>query len=194
MKYVLFITLLILIMQGCVSESNRRERNNKMEVTKQKEETKPEVQEKPLINVRYLFNLCNDVESMRHFYSDLLGMKQQAFMNEKDFGYLCYNGDGVQLMFFYSGKPAPQLNEWAWQPGYDGGTLHVASWAIEIPEDKFAGVVMRLKKDSVKCFKNEPEWRQDNYWGFSVMDPMGNTVEVYTVPKIKPTSKTWTGK
>jgi len=42
-------------------------------------------------------------------------------------------------------------------------------------------------------FNEEPEWRVDNYWGLTVKDPMGNTVEVYTIPKQKPESTTWKG-
>jgi hypothetical protein len=31
-----------------------------------------------------------------------------------------------------------------------------------------------------------PTWRQASYWGWTVRDPAGNTVEVYWHPKEKP--------
>jgi hypothetical protein len=33
----------------------------------------------------------------------------------------------------------------------------------------------------------------DGYWGFTAMDPMGNTVEIYTIPAEKPETTTWPG-
>ena len=94
-------------------------------------------------------------------------------------------------MFFHTGQEMPVLEEWTWQPGYEGPELHATSWAIGIPEEDFADTVTRLKESGVKCFSEWPEWRQESYWGFSVMDPMGTTVEVYTVPSEKPEDPTW---
>jgi catechol 2,3-dioxygenase-like lactoylglutathione lyase family enzyme len=158
------------------------------------EETKTEeVAEKkiPKINVRFIFSMCNDIDAMRHFYTDLLEMEEQAYYSTEEFGYLSYPCEGVYLMFFYSGQDAPVFEEWAWQPGYEGGNLHVTSWAIEIPEADFSASVKRLKDAGVKIFSENPEWRQDSYWGFSVADPQGNTIEVYTSPKEKPASIEW---
>lgn len=179
-KLVLVPVLLLALASGCIRQ-----------VSNHKESEMAETKEKPKINVRFIFSLCSDIEAMRHFYSDLLEMQEQAFFNEKQFGYLSYPCEGVHLMFFYSGQKAPVFADWAWQPGYDGGSLHVTSWAIQIPEEDFAETVKRLKDAGVKTFSENPQWRQDSYWGFSVMDPQGNTIEVYASPKEKPESTTW---
>jgi catechol 2,3-dioxygenase-like lactoylglutathione lyase family enzyme len=150
---------------------------------------------KPKVNIKFIFSMCNDITTMRHFYTELLGMQEQAFLNEKEFGYLSYYcQDGLYLMFFYSGKEAPKHTEWAWQPGYEGGSLHITSMAIEIPEQDFTGMVERLKKEGVRLFADVPDWRQNSYWGFTVMDPQGNTLELFTMPKDKPLSTTWLEK
>ena len=108
--------------------------------------------------------MCNEITAMRHFYTELLGMQEQAFLNEKEFGYLSYYcQDRLCLMFFYSGKEAPKHTEWAWQPGYEGGSLHITSIAIEILEQDFAGTVERLKKEGVRVFSDVPDWRQNSY-------------------------------
>ncbi|TET21568.1 MAG: VOC family protein [Candidatus Stahlbacteria bacterium] len=189
-RLVLIVVLLASLMQGCclLRKTPKPEENNMAEAEKAPEKKVPK------INVRFIFSLCSDIEAMRHFYSDLLGMQEQAFFNEKQFGYLSYPCEGVYLMFFYSGQEAPVFKDWAWQPGYDGGSLHVTSWAIQIPEEDFAETVKRLKDAGVKTFSDNPQWRQDSYWGFSVMDPQGNTIEVYTSPKEKPESTEWPGK
>ena len=188
MLITITVLMIAFLQGGCCLRQTCKQKENDM--------AEPEKLEKkvPKINVRFIFSLCNDIEAMRHFYSDLLGMQEQAFFNEEQFGYISYPCEGVYLMFFYSGEKVPEHTEWAWQPGYEGGNLHVTSWAIEIPEVDFAETVERLKSASVKTFSENPEWRQDSYWGFSVMDPQGNTIEVYTRPKEKPASTTWSGE
>ena len=32
-------------------------------------------EEKPKVNVRFIFSMCNDINAMRHFYTDLLGIQ-----------------------------------------------------------------------------------------------------------------------
>jgi catechol 2,3-dioxygenase-like lactoylglutathione lyase family enzyme len=148
--------------------------------------------EKPKANIRFLFNVCNDIDEVRHFYTDLLGMEEDGYMNDENFGYLSYECEGgVYFMFFRAVEKLPVLDEWASQPGWPGRTLEVNSWAIQIPYEDFAEVYEKLKGEGVTLFKPEPEWRQDSYWGLSVRDPMGNTVEVYATPKEKPASTTW---
>ncbi len=143
----------------------------------------------PKVKIRFLFNHCNDLGEMRHFYSDLLGLSEKAYKEE--WGYLCYVSEDLEMMFFRSDTKIPYIEEWADQPGWEGGTLKIASWAIGIPEGDFTNVYKQLKSERVKMFNEEPEWRVDNYWGLTVKDPMGNTVEVYTIPKQKPESTTW---
>jgi hypothetical protein len=62
---------------------------------------------------------------------------------------------------------------------------------VEVPEEDFAETWHRLVEDGVKLFKAVPEWRQDSYWGISVLDPMGNTLEVYSIPKERPAKLEW---
>jgi hypothetical protein len=52
-----------------------------------------------------------------------------------------------------------------------------------MPEAEFADCYLRLREAGVRAFNEKPEWRRNSYWGYSVMDPMGNTVEVYTFQK-----------
>lgn len=150
--------------------------------------------QKPSVNLRYLYVMCNDIPAMKTFYGDLLGMSVQAFMNEAQFGYLAFQGDGMQLMFFRADAKLPVVAEFAGQPGYQGGKLEATSWSIQIPEADFAAAVERLHKAGAKRFAEKPFWAQDSYWSFPVLDPMGNTVEVFATPKEKPAKKEWPGR
>lgn len=144
------------------------------------------------VNVRFVYNFCNDLAAMRRFYTDLLGLPEAAFSEEHR--YLCYQSEGFQFMFFKPDAEVPARADWADQPAYDGGTTFVTSWSVEVPEEEFAAVVARLREAGVECFAEEPDWRVDSYWGFTVKDPMGNTVEVYAAPKERPASTTWPGE
>jgi catechol 2,3-dioxygenase-like lactoylglutathione lyase family enzyme len=139
----------------------------------------------------YIYNHCNDIEVMRWFYTNLLGLKDKGFHSDENWGYLCYLTGGLELMFFRTAETIPVQDKWAVQPGWDGGTFEGTSWSVLIPEEEFAAVVKKLISAGVKTFAQKPMWLQDCYWGYPVMDPMGNTVEVYTTPKEKPTNTEW---
>jgi catechol 2,3-dioxygenase-like lactoylglutathione lyase family enzyme len=130
----------------------------------------------------FIFNSCNDVAAMRRFYVDLLGLKEAAFLDSPDFAYLSVEAGGLQAMWFRADDPVPAPSEFAEQPGWEGGTLQATSWAVFIPEHDFDRVRRELVASGARLFDPEPEWRQDCYLGLSVLDPMGATVEVYTVP------------
>lgn len=146
----------------------------------------------PKINVRFVYNFCNDLGEMRHFYTELLGLDEVGYNEEHR--YLCYQCGGFQLMFFRPDAAVEVLEGWADQPGYRGGTTFVTSWAVEVPEGEFAATVERLREAGVESRYADPEWCVDSYWGFYVKDPMGRTVEVYSTPKERPASTSWPGK
>jgi len=146
------------------------------------------------VNVRFVYNFCSDLAAVRHFYTDVLGMTEKSYNDEQ--GWLVYESEGVELMFFRADGGEAGEREWAVQPGGGSGTAEVTSWSVEIPEGDFAAAVGRLVAEGLprQGNVNVPDWRQGCYWGITVMDPAGFTVEVYTVPKEKPASKTWPGR
>jgi catechol 2,3-dioxygenase-like lactoylglutathione lyase family enzyme len=140
--------------------------------------------------IKYIFIHCNDLATTRRFYSELIGLAEMAFNDE--WGFLNYKCDGFELMYFRSEKSdLPVEQRWAAQPGYQGGTLETTSWAIEVSDEDFATIVQKLRNAGLKLFAERPDWRQQSYWGFTVMDPNGVTVEVYCVPKSAPISTEW---
>jgi catechol 2,3-dioxygenase-like lactoylglutathione lyase family enzyme len=143
------------------------------------------------VRVRFVYGFCNDVDAMRRFYSEILGMKAQSYQNDAQFGWLSYDDGRVGLMFFRWDTPLPVQDGWAWQPGGGGGDKPYASWSVEVPEAAFRGVLAKLAEAAATMQSPKPDWRQDSYWGIMVKDPMGNTVEVYTTPKERPASTEW---
>ena len=149
--------------------------------------------EAPRVHLRFAFHFANDLAAMRRFYGEGLGMKELMFVDEERAGFLVYQTEGLQLMFFRSEKPLPVADAWASQPGWEGGTVEIDSWGIEVPEKDLGRTVERLRSLGAPFFRSDPEWRQTSYWGVSVRDPMGRTIEVYSVPKKTPRSTVWGG-
>ena len=115
---------------------------------------------------------------------DLVGMREKAFDDE--YGYLCYDSAGLEVMFFRARGPVAGPKGWAVQPGYDGGTVERLSFAVELAPADFDAAVARLRAAGVATLPAAPEWRQDSYLGLNVVDPAGTTVELFTVPPKKP--------
>jgi len=150
-----------------------------------------QAEQKPEINVRFLYFYCNDVDEVREFYTNTLGMIEQSYMNDEEWGWLMYQSDGLQIVIMRAPQEVPVHEEWAPQPGWGGGELPIPSWSIHVPEAKFAGIVKQLNDGGYKVHDTKPMWAQDSYWSFPVKDPMGNTVEVYTSPAERPESTDW---
>ena len=146
--------------------------------------------DEPRVSVNFIYNFSDSLEDTRHFYSDLLGMEEMTFKPE--WNYLCYKFGDLEFMFFGARGELAKPTEYADQPGWPGGVLETTSWSVQVPEADFAKTVERLKAEGVRAFGDKPEWRVDSYWGFTVLDPSGFTVEVYAIPKEKPASKEWT--
>ncbi|MCD4657921.1 MAG: hypothetical protein K8S87_10315, partial [Planctomycetes bacterium] len=99
---------------------------------------------------------------------------------------------GFQMMFFRVDNKFTPVQKFAQQPGWEGGELDATSWGIAIPEEDFRATYEKLRDaEGVKLFKDVPYWRQDSYWGVSVLDPAGNTIEVFTYVKERPESTEW---
>lgn len=141
----------------------------------------------PKVNIRFLYAWCNDINDTRKFYTNLLGLLETSAVDNKEFGWLCYQCTGMQFMFFRAEQKLAIEQRWADQPGEMApGAVPIMSFSIEIPADDFKATVRRLSDARVKAAAKYPTWRQSSYWGWTVKDPMGNTVEVYCTPKVTP--------
>ena len=145
--------------------------------------------EKINAKVSYFYFVANDLKAMRHFYTTLIGLPESAYFEDEQIGYLCYQMEGFEMMWFRSVKKVPIQTDWAMQPGYPGGLTQEPSWSIEVDEKDFYQIVEKIKKTNIPVFQKDPEYRQNSYWGFSVRDPMGYTVELYFISSKENTEK-----
>jgi catechol 2,3-dioxygenase-like lactoylglutathione lyase family enzyme len=128
--------------------------------------------------IKFVYNYCNDIEAMHHFYIELLGLPLTFYMNDEHTRLLEHNCGGIEFLWFVAPEPLPELTEFSAQPGWDGGTLRRPSCSIEFDQAGFEAAVERLRAAGVTAWRHEPENR-GSYVAYPVLDPMGNTVEPY---------------
>lgn len=143
---------------------------------------------KPTIHIRFLYRYCNDIAPMRAFYSDGIGLLEFGYGDDDTHGYICYQSEGLQLIVMRHDQPVPVLEDFACQPGDGGGPSPRTSISIELPEADFAAVHERLRQTDAPRMTDAPTWRQNSYWGWTVNDPMGGTIELYCHPAERPAS------
>ncbi len=71
-----------------------------------------EPRKRPTVTIRYFFLMCNDIAAMRRFYTEQVGLEEAGHVDEEKFGYLVYQCDGFEFMFFRADKPLPVPTEW----------------------------------------------------------------------------------
>jgi len=145
----------------------------------------------PRVNLRFLFVHAPDLRAVRRFYGEGLGLEETSWQESEGFAWLAYRSEGLELMFFRDAGARPPGAGWADQPGWAGGSDPVVSWSVEVPEADYAATVGRLRGLGAPRRAERPEWRQDSYWGFTVKDPAGHTVEVWCLPAARPASTVW---
>ena len=201
---ILVTMLMGLLLAGCASQrthsltelenvemAKRAGKKTKSLERKKKKKAEKSIDEmaekKPSFNVRFLYSMCNDVNVMRAFYSDVLGMSELSFRDDENFGWLVYDTEGFQLMFFRWDTELPVEQRWAWQPGdfrEDGAPL--MSFSLEYPEDELHAVVKRVREAGATTATDDPTWRQMSYWGWTIKDPMGKAIELFSSVKDQP--------
>ena len=147
--------------------------------------TSEETASKP--RLAYIYLLANDVKTMKEFYGDILGLKVSGYNQ----WFLSLDANGMEVLVFKGDYELPIQNKWAWQPGYEAGSGHITSYSIQISEQNYQQIVQNIIDQKVESLKPVPEWRRGSYWGITVKDPMGNTVEVWMTPRENPTTTTW---
>jgi catechol 2,3-dioxygenase-like lactoylglutathione lyase family enzyme len=144
--------------------------------------------------IRFIYSYCNDMEAMRRFYIDLLGLPLTFYMNDDRGQIFEFNCGGIELMFFPAEPRLPVQTEFSRQPGWEGGKLQHPSCSIEYDAQDFADCVARLQAAGVPALRPQPECR-GSYWAFPVLDPMGSTVEpvLQLGDNVLPEGTEWTG-
>ena len=140
----------------------------------------------PKAHLKFLFLMANDLQQIEQFYKTLSVTSEGEIEN----GYLCVNL-GISIIYFKADYDIALIKEFAWQPGYEAASGNLTSWSLEYPEAGFKAAYSNLKKSKYNLLKPKPEWRRDSYWGLTVQDPMGNTMELYCLPAAKPNDTDW---
>ncbi|SHJ44816.1 Catechol 2,3-dioxygenase [Tessaracoccus bendigoensis DSM 12906] len=126
----------------------------------------------------FVYTRCNDLNSSRRFYTELIGLKQ-IWDDDESLGYLV----GPAQLSVFLDPASTATPHWSFQPGWGYGLsvesrppLAAASWSVELSPEAFRDAVDRLRTAGVTAWRREPFWV--GYWSYVVRDPMGQTVEL----------------
>ena len=108
-------------------------------------------------SVRFLYTYCNDLEAMRRFYVDLLGLAHTSVENGKQGGFVEIDCGGFRLTFMQSSTVRPVQTEHSKLPGVVGGTAEQVLCSVEYDAEGYAGVVERLRAAGVPAAKADAE-------------------------------------
>ena len=142
----------------------------------------------PPPGVKFIYLFCQDLDAMRHFYSQILGLNEIYFAEGPEAS-VAYNCDDLQFTIMQNPEAQRAPPGWAWQPGWQAGTSTAVSWSVVLTAETFGRAVQRLLDAGVESYHDQPAWKF--YWSFPVKDPMGNTVEVVWAPEEEPDVKEW---
>ncbi len=138
------------------------------------------------LGVQFVYVPARDLAAMRHFYGELLGLREVYHSAEE--GLLAYVCGGLQFTIFEAPDATPMPAGWATQPGWQGPTEPQISWSVVLDTAGYRDAVRALESDDVDRLHDVPVWV--GYWSHPVHDPMGNTVEV-TMSMEEPAVTSW---
>ena len=115
---------------------------------------------------------CNDLDKMKSFYSDVLGLNC-IWENEESLAYQI--GDHQLSIRMQPGMKTPE-QAFALQEGWAGGTSVRPSWSLECDKESFSDIVKRAIEKEIPSYFPAPKWV--GYWSFPILDPMKNTIEI----------------
>lgn len=142
--------------------------------------------------MNYVYIFCRDVDQMRAFYSEALGLAESNYRNEEEWGWVCYKMNGFEFMIFRDDSGMKPNEEFSWLPGGSGGEALFPCWTVTAAgEDEFRKGLAVIREKGYRTRDEKPGWFQDSYWAIAVLDPMGNTIEFAWQPDVVPESKEW---
>ncbi len=125
----------------------------------------------------FIFHLCNDIDKVRFFYTELLGLHELEYKKDT---YVDYKFKETTIMFSAKENILSGIKNFN---SKHQNEFEPFSWSIEVTEDLFPVIVNKLCKAGIKTIQKVPAWNHDGYWSFSVLDPMGNNIQIYMEPK-----------
>ena len=131
------------------------------------------------LHLNTIFRWCNDIENMRHFYSDCLSLEETFFKNNNEHGWLTYQLSEIQLVFTRSEEPLPEPTAFAMNPAYRDGQTYDSSWVIEVAPSNFDNIVAKIRRSGAPIYNDAPFSNRPGHRQLIVRDPMGMTIEIY---------------
>lgn len=134
-----------------------------------------------MAQINTIFRWCNDVDTVRHFYTDCLELDETFYRNDDEHGWLTYQLGETQLVFTQTTESLDEPSAFAMNPAYEGGSTCDPSWVMKVDVAAFTDIVARIKQTSYPTYGDNPYSNRPGHLQFIVRDPLGLTLELYAV-------------
>lgn len=141
------------------------------------------------LSIGFIYHYCRDIKETKHFYTDFLGLEEINYNNEEKspWKWVVYQSNKTQIMFFQVENQnhilPPESVGFSNLPGDGIGDHLESSFSIVGHDfDSFKETFIRIKNGHYEVQNNIPTWRQNSYWGLTVKDPSGRTIEICWQP------------
>lgn len=138
------------------------------------------------ISSPFIFNLCDDIERIREFYTGLLGFKEISYKEGHHIDYIIRN---KTIMFSQAEKTSAQIPQILRK--HRKGQFATFSLNLRISESEFPQLIEKISKSYIYSFNSFPEWYSEGLWKFVILDPTGNRITLYMEPAKVPASRKW---
>lgn len=112
------------------------------------------------------FNICDNVEKIKNFYSGMLGLKETEYSENTSVEYI---KDGKRMIFYQNDKAFAMISG-----KLKNNNIKPFNWSIKADSDLFLKVF--------KILDNKQPVSNEGYLTLEILDPMGNNISVYIEP------------
>lgn len=115
------------------------------------------------------FNICDNVEKIKNFYSGMLGLKETEYSENTSVEYF---KDGKRMIFYQNDKAFAMISG---KLKSNSNNPKPFNWSIKADSDLFLKVF--------KILDNKQPVANEGYLTLEILDPMGNNISVYIEPE-----------
>jgi len=126
---------------------------------------------------------CNDIDAIRRFYTELLGLEPTFSANDAERGYISYDFAGVQLLFLRATAQQPVPTGFAKHPGYAGGTAEQTLLVVDVGKRDMQQLYAKARAMQIEILGDGIIQNAQGQRQLVLRDPMGVTVELFSTER-----------
>ena len=133
------------------------------------------------VHINDLFMWCNDINAIRQFYTEILGLIEGWYDPKPELGppYVVYKLANNQSLHFLKKNETDITDEnWSYQSSSAiPNGIEKTSWTLNVSKSTADEILKRIQQRGAKSYQETIESRS-GYSAITLLDPMGNTIDL----------------